>query len=125
MERGGSMKDIIITIALIGLVAAVLIWRIKREMEEYEMEKLTKQMKIDKLEREIEELKGFPLVKVHEVQIGEFISISDNVYICLGISPNSYERKFFDLTNRKCVNISSAETVRERKDLETAIYKII
>lgn len=119
------MTETIITIALIGLLFALLLWRILSIQEKSEMENLTKQIKIDKLERELEELKGFPLVKVHEVEIGEIISISDNIYICLGISPNSYERKFFDLTNKKTVNISSGDTVRLRKDLETAIYKML
>ena len=100
------MKETIVIIILIGLLGSILIWRIASEMDKCEMEKMTKQMKIDKLERELEAIKGFPLVKVHEVEIGEIISISDNIYICLGISPNSYERKFFDLTNKKTVNIS-------------------
>jgi len=119
------MTGTIIAITLIGLMTSILIWRTLREQGKCEMEKMTKQMKIDKLERELEELKGFPLVKVHEVEIGEIISISDNIYICLGISPNSYERKFFDLTNKKTVNISSGDTVRLRKDLETAINKML
>ncbi len=119
------MKETIVAIVLIGLLFAALLWRILSIQEKSEMENLTKQMKIDKLERELEELKGFPLVKVHEVEIGEIVSISDNIYICLGISPNSYERKFFDLTNKKCVNISSADTVRIRKDLEKALNNIL
>lgn len=119
------MNDIIITIVLIGLLGSILIWKITSIMGDREMENFEKQMKIDKLERELEEIKGFPLVKVHEVKIGEIVSISDNIYICLGISQNSYERKFFDLTNKKCVNISSTDTVRIRKDLETAINKML
>lgn len=119
------MTETIIVIALIVLLVSASIWKIADDASTYEMDKLDKQIKIDKLERELEELKGFPLVKVHEVEIGEIVSISDNIYICLGISPNSYERNFFDLTNKKSVNISSADTVRIRKDLETAIYKMI
>lgn len=119
------MNDIIITIALIGLLGSILIWKITSIMGDREMENFEKQMKIDKLERELEEIKGFPLVKVEEIKTGEIVSVSDNIYICLGVSPNSYERKFFDLTNKKCVNISSADTVRIRKDLEKAINKML
>lgn len=125
MERGGSMTETIMTISLIGLVTAVFIWRIVREQEKCEMEKMTKQMKIDKLERELEELKGFPLVKVEEINKGEVVSIADSIYLCLDMKSPHYEKLFFDLNKKKIISISYNEKVRKRKDIEEALYKTI
>lgn len=119
------MKETIVIMILIGLLGSILIWRIASEMDKYEMEKLTKQMKIDKLERELEELKGFPLVKVEEIKTGEVVSIADSIYLCLDMKSPHYEKLFFDLNKKKIISISYNEKVRKRKDIEEALYKTI
>lgn len=119
------MTETIITIALIGLMAAVLIWKIVSEMEKYEMKNLDKQMKIDKLERELEEVKGFPLVNVGEINKGEVVSNADSIYLCLDMKSPHYEKIFFNFNTKKITSISYNEKVRKRKDIEEALYKII
>lgn len=119
------MAETIITIALVGLLVSAAIWKIADNESKYEMDKLSKQIKIDKLERELEEVKGFPLVKVEEIEKGEIVSNADSIYLCLDMKSPHYEKLFFNLNNKKLVSISYNEKVRRRKDLETAIYKTL
>lgn len=119
------MTETIIVIALIGLLVSAFIWKIADDASKYEMDKLDKKMKIEKLERELEELKGFPLVKVEEIKTGEIVSNADSLYLCLDMKSPHYEKIFFDLNNKKLISISYNEKVRRRKDIETAIYKML
>lgn len=119
------MAEAIMIIALVGLLVSALIRRIADDASKYEMDKLDKQMKIDKLEREVEALKGFPLVKAEEIKTGEMVSNADSIYLCLDMKSPNYEKIFFNLNSKKLISISYNEKVRRRKDLETAIYKML
>lgn len=83
------------------------------------------QIKIEELEREVERLKGFPLVKVKDVEIGQIVSNADSVYLCISYIDINHEVKFLDLINKEFVCIPYRQQVRKRDDLDLELSKMI
>lgn len=115
----------LIVIAGFGL-AELLIFGCAISLNDCMAEKqAAKQSKIEELEREVERLKGFPLIKVEYVKIGQIVSNADSIYLCISNLNVNHEKKFLDLINKEIVSVQFKEEVRKRDDLNLELSKII
>lgn len=121
-----NLSELLIGTVMIGFI---FIAAYKIAVYYYDMHNANKILKqvelkteIEKLKWENKRLKGFHFIKVTDVEIGQFVSNADGVYLCIDFL-QTYEKRFFDFANNRVIDISYDEVVRKREDLDTIMNK--
>lgn len=115
---------VIVILAVAMLLICIMCWGVSA-LDNRRIENAVKQSKIEELEREVERLKGFPLIKVKDVKIGQIVSNADRIYLCISGIDINHEVKFLDLINKEFVCIQYRQQVQKRDDLDLELSRMV